>query len=222
MSESIKLTCVNCSHIYFKPPSIANRSKTNYCSRECFKIHAQNNAYGKIQAICKTCNKEFKFNRAELNKTKGAGSFCSRECQANGRVFVICPVCDGEFKTSKSNVKRGHGKYCSKLCFNKKTNVIEKFFKSISLSDHPTGCWIWEGKKDSDGYGIIYIKKNIRAHRFSYELFIEKIPNHLLACHHCDNPTCVNPNHLFIGTALDNARDRDSKNRGFFKVKLQK
>lgn len=75
-------------------------------------------------------------------------------------------------------------------------------------------CWEWIGNKLESGYGRIgYKRKRILAHRFAWELVNGQIPNSLLVCHSCDNPGCVKPNHLFIGTQTDNMRDMMKKNR---------
>lgn len=76
-------------------------------------------------------------------------------------------------------------------------------------------CWFWSGVKDTSGYGKFSIKsKRIGAHRYSYELANnQKIPTQKVVMHTCDNPTCVNPNHLKIGTYSENAIDMVRKNR---------
>ena len=76
-------------------------------------------------------------------------------------------------------------------------------------------CWIWLGSKDKDGYGKMSIcKKDIRAHRFSFYIYWGFIKQKLI-CHSCDNPSCVNPNHLWIGTHKQNRRDCVNKKRTF-------
>lgn len=83
------------------------------------------------------------------------------------------------------------------------------------------GCWIWIGRSVShEGYGRFGVtlepgqpQQKYGAHRVAWVLANGAIPNGLYVLHRCDNPVCVNPNHLFLGTAKDNAADRDNKQR---------
>ena len=87
-------------------------------------------------------------------------------------------------------------------------------FEQSYMPEPNTGCWIWIATLQRQGYGVLSINcKTIRAHRLSYELHKGPIPLGLLACHSCDNRWCVNPDHIFLGTAKDNTTDMIKKNR---------
>jgi len=96
-----------------------------------------------------------------------------------------------------------------------KERFAEKIIKDAFVSSPhvKTPCWIWHGCRIK-GYGSMKVDgKNVPAHRQSWILKNGKIPDGFLICHHCDNPPCVNPRHLFIGDNFSNMRDMSEKGR---------
>lgn len=90
--------------------------------------------------------------------------------------------------------------------------IAERFWPKVSKSD---GCWTWTAAINKRwGYGAFREGgKTLRAHRVAWALTNGPIPDGLFACHHCDNPSCVNPSHIFLGTCSDNAKDMAAKGR---------
>lgn len=85
---------------------------------------------------------------------------------------------------------------------------------SVRYTISATGCWEWNAYLDHSGYGVINVDgKIIHAHRASYLTFVGKIPDGMMVLHRCDNPPCIRPDHLFIGTAADNKNDEIQKGR---------
>ncbi len=96
-------------------------------------------------------------------------------------------------------------------------SVADRLFSRADKSGGPDACWPWMALRDKYNYGRIVIKRrHYRAHRIAYQISKPGLVDGLCVCHKCDNPPCVNPAHLFIGTNLDNRMDSVKKARHAF------
>lgn len=91
---------------------------------------------------------------------------------------------------------------------------LQQRIEQYAVSVPNSGCLIWVGYCDKDGYGITHIDgKNRRVHRLVYAEAFGEIPDGMMVCHRCDVPSCVNPDHFFLGSALENNHDMIKKGR---------
>jgi HNH endonuclease/CENP-B N-terminal DNA-binding domain len=125
----------------------------------------------------------------------------------------ICRVCFRQTKRPDRN------KYCSRECYyisRKQTPIHERFWPKVEKHDE---CWEWIGAKKNNGYGFLRIPGlngkplDWGAHRISWSLHFGEIPKEKHVLHKCDNRSCVNPKHLFLGTNKDNVDDKMKKGR---------
>ena len=132
----------------------------------------------------------------------------------------ICSVC-GQEHSNRSGMKKKDGSFyisrkcypCSKSNPGKRTKE-ERFWEYVDKKSW--GCWEWTGGIDRHGYGRFGAEtaRSIGAHRYSYALHNGPFQKSLFVCHKCDNPKCVNPDHLFLGAHQDNMDDMKKKGRG--------
>ena len=88
--------------------------------------------------------------------------------------------------------------------------VEQRFWAKVDKSGE---CWVWTASCFEDGYGVFNHRNGKRAHRASWELHFGPIPDGMMVCHRCDNPPCVRPDHLFLGSGEENVADRVAKYR---------
>lgn len=101
-----------------------------------------------------------------------------------------------------------------------KKPVVDRFWARVDKTSSPSGCWVWTGCHNMKGYGVFSsfgnFSSGVMCHRISWTLVKGEIENGLCVLHRCDNPSCVNPDHLFLGTKLDNNKDAVDKLRHQF------
>lgn len=121
----------------------------------------------------------------------------------------VCVECGATFSRK---ARKPASKFCSSKCYRSIGHILRK--KSIILE---FGCWEWIGWKDKDGYGVASYRfdgtHERRARRIAWIVNFGSIPKRMLVCHRCDNPSCVNPQHLFLGSNQDNVTDMMVKGR---------
>ena len=169
----------------------------------------------KINRKCIVCGAQFDI--WPYTAKNGHGHYCSVNCFYSRKVEAVCEV---EGCENKVFSKRLCKKHYTRLSRNGTTDTVSFSGKSLDekLSrykiDENTGCWEWTYGISSKGYGFFHhLGRKHYAHRAAYSHFVGPIPEGLMVLHKCDNRKCMNPFHLFIGTAQDNSDDMVAKGR---------
>jgi hypothetical protein len=131
------------------------------------------------------------------------------------KITIPCLHCKTPFVTYRRYVEHNGKKFCSRPCqyeWRRRPDVRnEQFWAQVNKTD---SCWLWTGWKLNSGYGeSTFQGRKMTVHRYSYTLAHGPIPAGKHVLHRCDVPTCVNPDHLFLGKDADNVRDKVSKGR---------
>lgn len=133
----------------------------------------------------------------------------------NLNVRVTCEICSLRFHPWRGREQLS--RVCSQRCggrLSSKTHAYQAEDFDRFVRRRENACWLWTGPSKATGYGIFSIRgRRVRAHRWAYERTHGTIPLGMYICHHCDNRLCVNPAHLYAGTATDNARDMAARGR---------
>ena len=152
------------------------------------KVYREGQRFGKLTLL-------------EYVKTKKY--LCRCDC-GKEKIFHTCNLLHGTAKSCGciDSIHRG----------NYDEDAKKKLLDSIKIAD--SGCWEWQRSRHKQGYGHFpYKRKVMLAHRVSWILYHGILDPNILVLHKCDNPSCVNPDHLFLGTDRDNVLDSISKNR---------
>lgn len=159
--------------------------------------------------------------RSRLARDRPAISEPISEAQSM-QVDCICEFCRKPFSIPSSRIRTPtQGRFCRLKCHRDSTirSIEDRFWECVDKSGE---CWLWTKGKDRDGYGAIRGAdgKNLRAHRVSWIIHFGPIPDGLYVLHDCpdgkDNPSCVRPSHLWLGTNDDNMADCHDKKRNVF------
>ena len=142
--------------------------------------------------------------------------------RAQPEVTKPCEVCGATVHRTNKHGQRQWAavRFCSVACsdigktYHRRQGTVVDYLLKNSMPEPNSGCWLWLAAHNGLGYGVLFADgRQQYAHRLSIEHIGGKSVGDLVVCHRCDNPWCINPDHLFIGTMKDNQQDSKRKGR---------
>ena len=214
-SHRHRLTPATCEHCgkSFQARNDYHGEPQRFCSRGCAALGRK----AKRETIsCQQCGITM-----TVQPSRATRRYCGKPCAVKAqhgpkKLLEGCAECGQPFRKRATRPNP----YCSYACFTAAKNRAQKETfpdRFWSMVDKSGECWLWNGPTGPGGYGSVHVpgkRSPQRAPRVAWELTNGvPIPRRMLICHHCDNPPCVRPDHLFMGTPLDNMRDMIAKGR---------
>lgn len=208
--HNARLEARNCLHC--GKPFQPRKDRNRHCSKACAYQARSENAL--IPFVCAVCGTEKTRKRHETER-QYCSFACARKATAK-RGDVPCDGCGQVFAQ-----RQPRQRFCSKACRSafaqSQAEQMRRFILRLP-ANRTGGCWEWQGNIGAYGYGLFSAYKDgrhytARAHRFSYEAFVGVIPDNMVVMHTCDNPACVRPDHLQVGTNRENSEDMVQKGR---------
>lgn len=213
-STKISRVCAQCGKTFMTPASEVRRGGGVFCSKGCY--HANHN---KTSLPCSFTGCDRLVFSKGLCKPHYKQQYRGEELRpiwVTNRSERVCPTCQKTFVVYPYQTKQGRGVFCSKECHTESMvePLAERFWRFVNKTET---CWLWTGAHSN--YGLLNERgrtKTLIASRVSWEIHNGPIPDGLYVLHDCpggDNPLCVNPAHLWLGTAADNSHDMMAKGR---------
>lgn len=215
-------TCGRCDTVFTTTASQVAKGGGIYCGRTCQGLANRR----RVTLICRYCS--LPFERTEATAAEAA--YCSRSCRSTmrGELARECRECGAVFLADQTRIRKGQALFCSDACARIarrgvspcKTSPQDRFWSRVDkngpvvqLAIGP--CWLWLGPRDRKGYGTTHLggSRQRGAHQAAWLFANGPIPQGLWVLHKCDNPPCVRPDHLFLGTSDDNIMDMIRKDR---------
>lgn len=187
----LKMNCIVCNKEYIG--GIFPSRTTKFCERSCM---SKSYTIPLIKKSCLKCNKEFECKARYVNKRK----YCSDKCKP------------WHGNQSGNEKRRGTGFWANATEEQKLKRLTEMYHNLVIKTE---GCWSWKNNGRQNGYCYLAPVRNvgILVHRLSWIIHNGPIPDKKWVLHKCDNASCSNPDHLFVGTPKDNTQDMHKKGR---------